>query len=168
MAVPASRAELLAAITTTFEKLSRDLDLVPPERAREPGMPGHAAGTTMSACDLVAYLVGWVEQVLEWHDRRGRRLADEFPAQGYQWNQLGDLAQHFYAQGADLSWHELRQRLVTANANVIALVEGLSDEELYGTEWYRTWTAGRMISLNTSSPYANARSRLRRWLREQS
>jgi len=50
---------------------------------------------------------------------------------------------------------------------VLALVEGLSDEELYGTSWYRAWTAGRMISLNTSSPYANARSRVRRWLREQ-
>lgn len=167
MAVPASRAELLVAITTTFEKLSRDLDLVPPERAREPGMPGHAAGTAMSACDLVAYLVGWVEQVLVWHDRRRRGLADEFPAHGYQWNQLGELAQHFYAQGAGLSWCELRQRLAAANTNVLALVEGLSDEELYGTSWYRAWTAGRMISLNTSSPYANARSRVRRWLREQ-
>ncbi|WP_331709366.1 ClbS/DfsB family four-helix bundle protein [Microbacterium sp. TNHR37B] len=45
--------------------------------------------------------------------------------------------------------------------------ESRSDEELYGAPWYRTWTMGRMISFNTSSPYANARGRLRAWLRER-
>lgn len=167
MAVPASRAELLGAITTSFDSLSRDLDRVAPERVRERTMPGHAAGTVMSVCDLVAYLVGWGEQVLVWHERRRQGLADEFPAPGYQWNQLGELAQHFYERGADLTWSELRERLAATHAGVLALVEGSTDDELYGGAWYRTWTAGRMISLNTSSPYANARGRLRRWLREQ-
>jgi hypothetical protein len=33
---------------------------------------------------------------------------------------------------------------------------------LYGRGWYETWTMGRMIQFNTSSPYANARGRLRK------
>ncbi|EPE9290931.1 ClbS/DfsB family four-helix bundle protein, partial [Escherichia coli] len=34
---------------------------------------------------------------------------------------------------------------------------------LYGRPWYTKWTMGRMISFNTSSPYANANGRLRKW-----
>ncbi|MFD0387572.1 ClbS/DfsB family four-helix bundle protein [Tistrella bauzanensis] len=30
--------------------------------------------------------------------------------------------------------------------------------------WYKTRTLGRMIQLNTASPYRNARGRLRRWM----
>ncbi|MGI1213336.1 ClbS/DfsB family four-helix bundle protein [Escherichia coli] len=29
--------------------------------------------------------------------------------------------------------------------------------------WFKKWTMGRMISFNTSSPYANANGRLRKW-----
>lgn len=32
--------------------------------------------------------------------------------------------------------------------------------------WYQKWTMGRMIQLNTSSPYDNARKRLRKWKRQ--
>ncbi len=65
MAVPSSKAELLAAMTTTFEKLMADLAKVQPIRAREATMNGHADGTAMSPADLVAYLIGWNELVLK-------------------------------------------------------------------------------------------------------
>lgn len=42
---------------------------------------------------------------------------------------------------------------------------GHTSEARYGSSWYRKWTMGRMISLNASSPYANARTRIRTWLR---
>lgn len=38
--------------------------------------------------------------------------------------------------------------------------------ELYGANWYEKYTAGRMIQFNTASPYKNARSGIRAWLRE--
>ncbi len=46
MAVPTSRVELLAAISTAFDKLLIDLSKAPEGRARESSLPGHAAGTT--------------------------------------------------------------------------------------------------------------------------
>lgn len=57
--------------------------------------------------------------------------------------------------------------LAQAKSDVVALVEGLSNDELYGSPWYGKYTAGRMIQFNTSSPYANARRRIRSWLRDQ-
>ncbi|WP_233199687.1 ClbS/DfsB family four-helix bundle protein [Cryobacterium sp. N22] len=163
--MPVSKADLLLAIETTFSSLNTDLDRVPPELAREPVLAGHAKNTTMSPADLVAYLIGWNEQVLLWHERRSASLPDEFPAAGAAWNELGALAQRYYSEHRDESWSELRSRLARANQAVVALVDGYSDDELYGRAWYGTYTMGRMISLNTSSPYLNARGRIRAWLR---
>ncbi|MBS7548709.1 ClbS/DfsB family four-helix bundle protein [Dietzia sp. Marseille-Q0999] len=53
-----------------------------------------------------------------------------------------------------------------AKDHVVALVDGLDDTEPYGAPWYRTYTAGRMIQLNTVSPWRKTRGRLRAWLRE--
>nr|WP_275967472.1 ClbS/DfsB family four-helix bundle protein [Aureimonas sp. SA4125] len=52
-----------------------------------------------------------------------------------------------------------------AKAGLIATITARSDEELYGSAWYAKWTKGRMIQFNTSSAYANARARLRVWLK---
>lgn len=165
MAVAASREELLAAIEKTFSALDKDLDRVPLERVRETSLEGHAKGTAMSPADLVAYLIGWNQQVLTWHRRRAARLPDEFPAPGVRWNELGLLAQRYYAEHQDESWDELRLALREAKGQITVLVSGYSDEELYGQPWYGKWTMGRMISFNTSAPSTNARGRIRAWLR---
>ena len=167
MAIPRDRAELLRAITEEYAKLARDLARVPESRSREASLPGHRAGTTMSPADLVAYLVGWNELVLSWHEQRERGVDPAMPAEGYGWNQLGELAERFARDRAAVSWPELLARLERAKSAIVALVERLDDGTLYGAPWYRGYTAGRMIQLNTSSPYANARRRLRAWLREQ-
>jgi len=120
--------------------------------------------TMMSPADLVAYLIGWNRQVLTWHRRRAEGLPDEFPAAGITWNELGLLAQRYYAEHTAESWDDLRRQLREAKEAIVALVEGYSDAELYGEAWYGQWTMGRLISFNSSSPYANARRRVRSWL----
>lgn len=166
MPVPASQEDLLAVIEKTYVQLDRDLDRVPVESTRQLVLEGHAKGTVMSPADLVAYLVGWNQQVLTWHRRRAEGLSDEFPAAGFNWNELGRLAQRYYSEHTEDSWDALRRQLRDAKEEIIELVESYSDAELYGVPWYGKWTMGRMISFNTSSPYANARRRIRSWLRE--
>lgn len=163
MAVPNSKTELLAAIAKTYEKLAEELTLVSPDRAREMSMDGHARGTLMSPSDLVAYLVGWNELVLKWLERDDTGRAIDFPETGYKWNQLGLLAQKFYADRSDRGWPELLAQLESAKSRLITTIAARSDDELYGAPWYNQWTKGRMIQFNTSSPYANARNRLRSW-----
>jgi len=58
---------------------------------------------------------------------------------------------------------ELLARLAGANAGIMALVKAHDDASLYGQPWYGKYTLGRMIQFNTSSPYENARARLRKW-----
>ena len=168
MGVPSSKAELLDAISVTFGKLMADLARVSPELAREATLEGHAAGTMMSPADLAAYLLGWNELVLKWLDQDDRGEAVEFPETGFKWNQLGLLAQKFYADYRHLGWPDLLARLESANAQLVETISSRPDDELYGHPWYDKWTKGRMIQFNTASPYANARGRIRKWLKANS
>lgn len=165
MPVPASKEDLLAAIDTTFGKLVIDLARVPPERIAEATLEGHAAGTLMSPADLVAYLIGWNELVLKWLERDDQGEAVDFPETGFKWNQLGLLAGKFYADYQSLDWPQRLERLTVAKTRLVETISTRSDAELYGGPWYDKWTKGRMIQFNTSSPYANARGRIRKWLK---
>lgn len=163
MAVPQNKQELLDAIVSTYGKLAIDLASVPPERAHEATLEGHAKDTQMSVADLVAYLIGWNLLVLKWCDARARGQSVDFPETGYRWNDLGRLAQKFYADHAAQDYPTLLRQFAEVHARIVALVAGESDAALYGAPWYEKYTQGRMIQFNTSSPYANARVRLRKW-----
>ncbi len=141
MAIPRDKDELLDSINSGFGRLFADLVLVDPAKADACTMEGHARGTLMSVSNLVAYLIGWNELVLKWLERDAAGEPVDFPETDFKWNELGRLA---------------RERIVSA-------VEAKENAELYGRPWYGKWTMGRMIQFNTSSPYANARGRLRKW-----
>ena len=167
MAIPASKTELLDAISGTFDKLIIDLSKVPRAQARECSLKGHVKGTAMSPADLVSYLIGWNELVLKWLELDDKDQDVDFPETGFKWNELGQLAQKFYKDCDDVGYYELLDRLKEAKENLVATISARSDDELYGGPWHGKWTKGRMIQFNTSSPYANARSRIRRWLKAQ-
>ena len=167
MAVPQTKDELLAAITLEFGKLRKALDDIPEGTVHTRTMEGHAKGTMMSPFDLVAYLTGWNELVLKWLDRDAAGVPVNFPEAGFKWNELGRLAQKFYRDCEDVPYPALVARLEAAEARIVGTIEGKDDAALYGRGWYEKWTMGRMIQFNTSSPYANARGRLRKWLKAQ-
>lgn len=163
MAVPQDKDELLAAIRLEFGKLMKVVAEVPPALTHDRSMEGHARGTTMSPFDLLAYLTGWNELVLKWLDRDAAGAPIDFPETGFKWNELGRLAGKFYADYEGMAYPQLVERLHAANGRIVAFLERTDDETLYGRSWYEKWTMGRMIQFNTSSPYANARARLRAW-----
>lgn len=166
MAVPQNKDELLKAINGNFDKLRRELADVPDSVVRNKGLEGHAKGTMMSVSDLVAYLVGWNELVLKWLDRDASGQPIAFPEAGFKWNELGLLAQKFYRDYEAVPYQQLVERLEAAKHRIVTLIEARSNDELYGRPWYEKWTMGRMIQFNTSSPYDNARGRLRKWKKE--
>lgn len=167
MAIPGSKQELLQALQSSYQKLRAELSTVPAARAREATLAGHAKGTQMSVADLLAYLLGWNLLLLKWSDAQARGLAADWPETGYAWNELGRLAQKFYADHAELAYSVLLQRLDAAQGRIVALVEAGSDASLYGRAWYKHYSHGRMIQFNSAAPYANARLRLRAWKKAQ-
>ncbi|EPK7283529.1 ClbS/DfsB family four-helix bundle protein [Citrobacter farmeri] len=167
MSVPQTKAELLLAIDKNFSKLIHYLNSIPSEMTSDDSMEGHAKGTEMSVRDLVSYLLGWNSLVVKWitFDAKGQSV--DFPETGYKWNQLGLLAQKFYQDYSALSYDSLIAELQTVKNEIVQLINERTDDVLYGKPWYTKWTMGRMISFNTSSPYANANGRLRKWAKNK-
>ena len=122
----------------------------------------------MSVRNLVSYLLGWNTLVVKWITSDGKGLPVNFPETGFKWNQLGLLAQKFYSDYSELDYNALITELEEVKDEIVKLIDGLTDDALYAKPWYTKWTMGRMISFNTSSPYANANGRLRKWAKNNS
>jgi len=162
MAIPKNKEELLNDIALTYSKLKKDLEQVPLHLSTLKEMEGHAKDTKMSPCNLVAYLVGWGELVLKWYDKSKKEEEIIFPDEGFKWNELGKLAQQFYSDYKEDDYPTLLKKLDKTIQKIITIIEASDNEELYEIPFYKKYPLGRMIQLNTSSPYKNARSRIRK------
>lgn len=167
MPIPQNKQELISAIENSYQKLKVDLESIPMEHAVVKELEVHSKGTQMSISNLVAYLIGWGELVLKWHQKKDDGLHVDFPETGYKWNELGKLAQKFYQDYDHLKYNELLIRLDKVVKRILQLIEDTNNTNLYEKPWYDKWTQGKMIQLNTSSPYKNARSRVRKWKRQK-
>ncbi len=163
MSVPKNKDELTKAISDNYQKLKKELLSIPIELTKEDSLPGHKMNTKMSISNLVSYLLGWGNLVLKWHARIDKDMIPDFPETGYKWNELGDLAQKFYIDYSKYTYKSLLQKLDKNVQTIKRLVSMKNGKELYGAPWYRTATMGRMIQLNTASPYRNAYVRIRKW-----
>lgn len=167
MPIPQSKTELTEAISITYTKLRVDLEDIPHELTTALTLDGHAKDTKMSVCNLVAYLIGWGELVIKWHNTSVNGTLMDLPETGYKWNELGLLAQKFYKDYNTLTYSELLHKLDETVLKLGSIIEETDGSILYSTPWYKQYTFGRMIQLNTSSPYKNARTRVRKWKKQQ-
>ncbi|MCT4328633.1 hypothetical protein CMT52_03710 [Elizabethkingia anophelis] len=167
MPVPANKEELLKAIETNYSKLKKELETISVEETAAKELDGHAKGTLISIDNLLAYLIGWGELVLKWNKNTSENKPVDFPETGYKWNELGKLAQKFYADYQNDDFNTLIQKLDDTVKKITSLIQSKNNDELYGVGWYEKWTLGRMIQFNTASPYNNARGRIRKWKKEK-
>lgn len=163
MAIPENKEELLKAIVDNYQKLTTELSGIPIDLTGEKELDGHSKNTLMSINDLVAYLVGWGQLVLKWNDKRSKGLEVDFPETGFKWNELGLLAQKFYKDYENDDFRTLSAKLDKTTDEIIKLIESKTNKDLYEAAWYDKWTLGKMIQINTSSPFKNAKGRIRKW-----
>jgi hypothetical protein len=105
--------------------------------------------------------------VLKWQDRKSNNLAVDFPETGFKWTELGLLAQKFHEDYQEESYPDLLSQLDDVVNRITALIHRMSNHDLYEIPWYKEWTLGRMIQLNTSSPYFSNRTKIRRWIKKE-
>lgn len=168
MAIPKSKEELIEAINSEYAKLNSELKSVPPHLVGKKNLEGHKKDTVMSIHNLVSYLVGWGQLVLSWIDDENNNIDIVFPHKDFGWNQLGELALKFYKDYESLPFKELIESFVQNKNALLSIINDLSSEELYNVAFYKHYPLGRMIQLNTSSPYKNARLRIRKWKKAES
>lgn len=163
MAIPKNKDELQKAIIDNYKKLTTELLSIPTNLTTIKELEGHSKNTLMSINNLVAYLVGWGQLVLKWNDKKEKRLNVDFPETGFKWNELGQLAQKFYKDYEKDDFKTLNGKLDKTTNEILKLIESKTNVELYELVWYDKWTLGKMIQLNTSSPFKNAKDRIRKW-----
>lgn len=161
MSIPSNKIELLEAFEVSYKKLRHELEEVPIARVYKKELVGHVKNSKMSMHNLVSYLLGWGELLLAWCE------ADEvdLEATGYKWNELGLLAQKFYENYESVPFDTLLTRFDEVTEEIKAIVQSSSNQQLYTRNWYKKYSKGRMIQLNTVSPYKNACTRIRTWKR---
>jgi hypothetical protein len=163
MAIPKDKDELQKAIIDNYKKLTTELLSIPTDLTTAKELEGHSKNTLMSIDNLVAYLVGWGQLVLKWNDKKEKGLHVDFPETGFKWNELGQLAQKFYKDYEKDDFKTLNEKLDKTTNEILKLIESKTNVELYELAWYDKWTFGKMIQLNTSSPFKNAKDRIRKW-----
>ena len=163
MAIPKDKDELQKVIIDNYKKLKTELLSIPTDLTTIKELEGHSKNTLMSINNLVAYLVGWGQLVLTWNDKKEKGLHVDFPETGFKWNELGQLAQKFYEDYKKDDFKTLIEKLDNTTNEVLKLIESKTNIELYGLAWYDKWSLGKMIQLNTSSPFRNAKDRIRKW-----
>lgn len=91
------------------------------------------------------------------------------PAEGYKWNNLGELYRLFYQKYGSVSLAEQIQQLDVKVAELCAWVETLSDKELFEPEQRRwatskaKWPRYKWIHINSVAPFTNFRVKIRKW-----
>ena len=167
MAIPKNKFELLKDIETSCQKLRADIVDIPEEQAVRKEMDGHVKGTKMSVCNLMAYLVGWGNLVIKWREISSQGKMPDLPETGFKMNEMGKLALKFYKDYEDDGFKVLLKKYDTVVQEILDMVKAMDNEELYEVEWHKKYPFGRMVQFNTSSPYKNARARIRKWKREK-
>ncbi|MGB0377080.1 MAG: ClbS/DfsB family four-helix bundle protein [Flavobacteriaceae bacterium] len=167
MAILKNKTELIDDIKFTYQKLQIELTSIPEKLTKSKDLEGHAKGTKMSVCNLVAYLIGWGNLVLKWYKIKKQGKEPDFPETGYKWNELGKLAQKFYADYQHDDFQTLLKKCDKVVKDILKLIEEKDNTSLYESLWYGKYTMGRMIQFNTSSPYKNAYTRIRKWKKEK-
>lgn len=163
--VPQNKEELIYEIKTNFSKLWLDLESFPENLAAEQELEWQVKNTKVSVNNLVSYLIWWWNLVLKWEKNFENVENLELPEKGYKWNELWKLAQKFYKDYEKYYFSELKNLLFENNKNILKMLEKYDNSELYERNWYKKWTFWRLVQFNTSSPYKNIRTRIRKYLK---
>ena len=162
---PSNKDELISEIKKHFTTLRKDLETFPAELANRKELEWQIKDTKASVNNLISYLIWRWELVLKWERNFETPEELQLPEIWFKWNELGKLAQKFYKDYDQLDFSTLKALLRENNISIIKMLENHTNEELYEKARYTKWTFWRLVQLNTSSPYKNIRSRIRKYLK---
>ena len=163
--IPKNKDELISEIKKHFTTLWKDLETLPAELANRKELEWKIKDIKASVNNLISYLIWRWELVLKWERNFETPEELQLPEIWFKWNELGKLAQKFYKDYDHLDFSTLKALLRENNISIIKMLENHTNEELYQKARYTKRTFWRLVQLNTSSPYKNIRSRIRKYLK---
>lgn len=157
-----SKEELLKVTGKEWDALARVLAEFPAMLRLEKDDDG------ISPKDIVGHRAHWIELFLGWYrdGQAGKKVF--FPAEGYNWNDLKRYNADLRQRQSAFSWTSVTSMLEANHIELLALIEGLSDDELYGAPMKgskNAWTTGRWAEAAGASHCRSATKYLRKRMR---
>lgn len=158
--MPAStKKDLLSVTGTEWDKLVDLLDELPAMLRLEKDEDG------ISPKDIVGHRAHWIELFLGWYRNGLAGKEVHIPAPGYKWNESKRYNADLRARQSGLSWASARLMLEANHDELLALIERLTDRELYGAPMKGSnnkWATGRWAEAAGPSHYRSAAKYLRK------
>lgn len=155
-------SDLSLQIIKEAQALRQVLSEIPISKARSPEF--EFTGGRASACDLLAYQIGWGELFLTWYKSGLQGKRPFMPKKGFGWDYVA-LAQNFFAQYSKFSLKSLDlkfQKLVQKITAVVEIETQRGNLDKLGVwEWCtlqsgKKWPLRKWIQINTVAPYKRA------------
>ena len=150
---PTTKTELLAAAEAQFEKLWKLVDGMP-EAMRSAAFAFEDRDKNVR--DVLVHLYEWHQLLLRWASANLAGETRPFLPPPYNWKTYGGMNVGFWERHQATTYEKSRELLRQSHRDVLALIDGFSDEELFTRQYYN-WTGtsslGSYCVSTTSSHY---------------
>ncbi len=165
MSKHATKAAFVDDIRVQRKRLVKNLAGFSPEEMVRPGLIGDWSGK-----DGLAHLMDWEQLFIGWYQagRRGEKV--ETPAPGLTWREMDLLNQRIYEQYKDMPLEEVLATSAASYEQILALLEGIPEDELFAPGCYPWLNGGRLVdwaAANTCNHYYWAKNLIRKNTRTQ-
>jgi hypothetical protein len=160
---PTTKDELLTTIAAEYQALLTEVKRF---SLAEQAIPG--VNSEWASKDLLTHLLAWEQLFLGWYRAgvRGEKPITPAPGHTWGWKSLGLLNQRIFEEHQHLSPSEAVSAFVASHAEVVALLETLSEEELFTPArygWLGKATLEASIRANTYNHYRWAAKLIHQW-----
>ena len=162
MPAAASKTDLLTVTRKEFARLENIVEGIPEALALA------RCSDETSIKDVIGHRAHWITLFLGWYadGQAGRPV--HIPAKGYKWNELNAYNAKLRDDQRGLTWDQVKRLLAQNHGQLLTLIEGLSNEQLYGGVMVGSdkWTTGRFAEAAGASHYRSAAKYVRKCLKQ--
>jgi hypothetical protein len=173
---PATKKDLISAANEQFDKMWALIDSMTEEERGKPFKFGDDPGEEeahwkrdKNLRDVLVHLYEWHQLLLNWinSNLKGRHVP--FLPEPYTWKTYGVMNMKFWEKHQSTPYEDARKMLMQSHKEVMALIEGFTNEELFEKQhfkWSGTTNLGSYFISNTSSHYNWAIKKIKRQIKK--
>ncbi|MDO5649455.1 MAG: ClbS/DfsB family four-helix bundle protein [Gallicola sp.] len=161
MGRPTSKADLIAASNTNFEKLNNMIDsmtekerTIPFDFSKDEKKKEAHWGRDKNLRDILIHLYEWHQLVLNWVSSNMNGEDRPFLIPPYNWKTYGDMNVEFWKKHQGTSLEEATKIFLGSHEEVMKLAETFSDKELFTKDVF-PWVGGSILGSYFASATAS-------------
>jgi hypothetical protein len=119
--------------------------------------------------DNLVHLYEWHQLLLNWINSNMKGNLVPFLQEPYDWKTYGNMNMKFWEKHQSTPYEEAKKMLLQSHEEVLALIEGFTDEDLFEKKrfnWTGTTSIGSYCVSSTSSHYDWAIKKIKRQIKK--